>query len=36
MGLPTVVGLKGLGRRLRTGMRVRLNGRSGRVEILED
>jgi pyruvate,water dikinase len=36
MGLPTVVGLKGLGRRLRTGMRVRLNGRSGLVEILED
>jgi len=36
MGLPTVVGLNGIGRRLRTGMRVRLDGRSGRVEILDD
>ncbi|MDP7010214.1 MAG: phosphoenolpyruvate synthase [Verrucomicrobiota bacterium] len=36
MGLPTVVGLKGVGHRLQTGMRVRVDGRSGHVEILED
>ena len=34
MGLPTVVGIRGLTRVLKTGMRVRLNGQTGRIEIL--
>ncbi len=35
MGLPTVVGVKGLTKRLKTGMRVRFDGQSGLIEILE-
>ncbi len=35
MGLPTVVGIKGLTQRLKSGMKVRLNGESGLIEILE-
>lgn len=34
MGLPTVVGIKGLTQRLQTGMKVRINGETGLVEIL--
>jgi pyruvate,water dikinase len=36
MGLPTIVGLPGLTKRLKTGMRVRINGESGIVEILDE
>ena len=36
MGLPTVVSIKGLTKRLKTGMKVRFNGETGLVEILED
>lgn len=36
MGLPTVVGIKGLTKRIQSGMRVRMNGETGVVEILED
>jgi rifampicin phosphotransferase len=36
MGLPTIVGLKGLTQRLKTGMRVRINGETGIVEMLDD
>ena len=35
MGLPTVVGVRGLIRTLKTGMRVRLNGQTGRVTLLD-
>lgn len=35
MGLPTVVSVKGLTKRLKTGMRVRFNGETGLIEILE-
>ena len=35
MGLPTIVGIKGLTRTLKSGMRVRINGESGIIEILE-
>jgi phosphohistidine swiveling domain-containing protein len=35
MGLPTVVGLKGLTKRVRSGMRVRLDGQTGEVELLD-
>jgi phosphohistidine swiveling domain-containing protein len=34
MGLPTVVGIKGLTKQLETGMRVRFDGQSGLIEIL--
>lgn len=34
MGLPTITGVRGLTRRLKTGMRVRVDGGSGQVEIL--
>ncbi len=33
MGLPTVVGIKGLTKKLKTGMKVKMNGESGLVEI---
>jgi pyruvate,water dikinase len=36
MGLPAVVSIKGLTKRLKTGMRVRLNGESGLIEILSE
>ncbi len=36
MGLPTVVSVKGLTKRLKTGMKVRFNGETGLIEILED
>ncbi|WP_417336113.1 phosphoenolpyruvate synthase [Halobacteriovorax marinus] len=35
MGLPTIVSVKGLTKRLETGMRIRINGESGLIEILE-
>jgi len=34
MGLPTVVGIKGLTQKLKSGMRVRINGETGLIEIL--
>jgi pyruvate,water dikinase len=36
MGLPAIVGVAGLCRTLRSGMRVRMDGQAGTVEILED
>ena len=36
MGLPTVVSVPGLTKRLKSGMRVRLNGQSGVIEILSE
>ena len=36
MGLPTVVGIKGLTKKLKSGMKVKMNGESGIIEILED
>ena len=36
MGLPTVVSIQGLTKRLKNGMRIRLDGQSGIVEILSD
>ncbi len=35
MGLPTIVGIKGLTKTLKTGMRVKFDGQSGIIEILE-
>lgn len=35
MGLPTIVSIKGLTKRLKTGMRIRMNGETGLIEILE-
>jgi rifampicin phosphotransferase len=35
MGLPTVVGIKGLTKKLKTGMRIRFDGQSGLIEILD-
>lgn len=35
MGLPTIVGIKGLTKKLKTGMRIRINGETGLIEILE-
>ncbi|MEK6705639.1 MAG: phosphoenolpyruvate synthase [Bdellovibrionota bacterium] len=35
MGLPTIVGIKGLTRRLKPGDKIRMNGETGIVEILE-
>jgi phosphoenolpyruvate synthase/pyruvate phosphate dikinase len=35
MGLPTVVGIKGLTKKLKSGMKVRMNGETGLIEILE-
>ena len=36
MGLPTIVGVPGLTRAIRTGMRVRMDGGTGIVTILTD
>ncbi|HUI91610.1 MAG TPA: phosphoenolpyruvate synthase [Chitinivibrionales bacterium] len=36
MGLPTVVGIPGLTRRIKTGMRVRFDGQTGVVEVLDE
>lgn len=35
MGLPTIVGIKGLTKKLKTGDRIRINGESGLIEIIE-
>ncbi len=35
MGLPTIVGIKGLTKKLKTGMKIRINGETGLIEILE-
>lgn len=35
MGLPTVVGVKGLTKKLKSGMKVKMNGETGLIEILE-
>lgn len=35
MGLPTIVSIKGLTKRLETGMKIRINGESGLIEILD-
>lgn len=35
MGLPTIVGIKGLTKKLKSGMRIRINGETGLIEILE-
>lgn len=36
MGLPTVVGIKGLTKKLKSGMKVKMNGETGMIEILEE
>ena len=36
MGLPTVVGIKGLTKNLKSGMRVRFDGQSGLIEVLAE
>jgi rifampicin phosphotransferase len=36
MGLPTIVGIRDLTKTLKTGMRVRINGESGLIEILDE
>ncbi len=36
MGLPTIVGIKGLTKKLKTGMKVRINGETGLIEIIEE
>lgn len=36
MGLPTIVGIKGLTKKLKSGMKVKMNGETGLIEILED
>jgi pyruvate,water dikinase len=35
MGLPTVVGIKGLTKKLKSGMKVKMNGETGMIEILD-
>ena len=35
MGLPTIVGIAGLTQKLKSGMRVRFNGQTGHIQILE-
>lgn len=35
MGLPTIVGVKGLTKKLKNGMKLRINGETGLIEILE-
>lgn len=35
MGLPTVVGIKGLTKKLKSGMKVKMNGETGLIEILD-
>ena len=34
MGLPTIVGIKGLTKKLKSGMKIRMNGETGLIEIL--
>lgn len=36
MGLPTIVSIKGLNQKLKNGMKVRINGESGLIEVLEN
>ncbi len=36
MGIPTIVGVAGLTQRLRTGQRIKMDGRTGAIEILDD
>ncbi|MFA6342869.1 MAG: PEP-utilizing enzyme, partial [Fibrobacteraceae bacterium] len=36
MGLPTIVGIQGITQRLRSGMRIRMDGEKGTVTILDD
>ncbi len=36
MGLPTIVGVKGLTKKLKSGMKVRMNGETGLIEIIEE
>ena len=36
MGLPTIVGVKGLIERLKTGMKIRFDGQTGIIEILDE
>ena len=36
MGLPTVVGVKGLTKKLKSGMKVKMNGETGLIEILSE
>ena len=36
MGLPTIVSIQGLTKRLETGMNIRFNGETGLIEILEN
>lgn len=36
MGLPTIVGIKGLTKKLKSGMKIRMNGETGLIEILEE
>jgi pyruvate,water dikinase len=36
MGLPTVVGIKGLTKKLKSGMKVKMNGETGIIEILSE
>lgn len=35
MGLPTIVGIKGLTKKLKTGMKIKINGETGLIEILD-
>jgi pyruvate,water dikinase len=35
MGLPTIVGIKGLTKKLKSGMKIKMNGETGLIEILE-
>ncbi|MEM7646347.1 MAG: PEP-utilizing enzyme, partial [Pseudomonadota bacterium] len=36
MGLPTIVSIKGLTDKIKTGMKIRMNGETGLIEILEE
>jgi len=36
MGLPAIVSVKGLIKKLKTGMKIRMNGETGLIEILEE
>jgi pyruvate,water dikinase len=36
MGLPTIVGIKGLTKKLKSGMKIRMNGETGMIEIIEE
>ena len=36
MGLPTIVGIKGLTKKLKSGMKIRINGETGIIDILEE